>query len=169
MRGMSAGRTVCACVVVAWLAMPPHGVAAGPQQNQLRFEDYPAPHAFTGTPAPPRLDTATYGKTFRTRLRDGAKQGPNFAGAFTVVVWGCGAPCQVVVVIDARTGQLSTQILRTSTGAEFRADSRMIIADPKRPDNPEHCVSCGTMAAYEWTGSAFRPLGSGPHEHIGTW
>jgi hypothetical protein len=73
-------------------------------------------------PAPVQLGSARYGRAFRTRLREGAGGGPNFAGTFTVVIWGCGAPCQMVAVIDARSGRLSRQLLQTSNGVEYRAN-----------------------------------------------
>ena len=147
--------------------------AAYPQQPGQsgalpRFEDYPATNTFRGKPAAPRIDSAKYGRTFRTRLREGARQGPNFAGVFTIVIWGCGSSCQHVAVIDARTGRLSQQILPTSNGVEYRLDSRLLIADPVRPGDPslDHCASCGTPAAYVWDGSRFEPVGKGPHPHL---
>jgi hypothetical protein len=93
------------------------------------FADYPSTEVFTGRAAPVLLDSARYGRTYRTRLRDGARKGPNFAGAFTVVVWGCGSSCQVGVVINANTGALSRQTLRATNGVEYRRESRLLIAD----------------------------------------
>src|SRR5947209_12680523 len=79
------------------------------------FDDYPVAEEFRGVPAPVQLRSAPYGDTFRTRLREGARGGPNFAGNFTVVNWGCGAPCQMVAIIDVRSRRLlarySTPIL----------------------------------------------------------
>lgn len=133
-----------------------------------RFEDYPSPVVFSGRPAPVVLSSARYGRTFRTRLRNGAQKGPNFAGAFALVTWGCGSSCQVSVVIDTRTGVLSRQMLRTTHGLEYRRDSRLVLVDPVRPGDPppETCAVCGTPAAYEWTGTGFKPIGPGPHEHL---
>lgn len=145
-------------------------MAASAQSPAMpRFDDYPAHRTFAGTPAAPQLETASYGRSFRTRLREGARTGPNFAGTFTVVIWGCGAPCQMVAVIDAQSGRLSTHHLHTENGVEFRANSRLIVADPKRPGDPAGCVSCGTEAAYEWTGTEFRPIGPGEHPHVTTF
>ena len=143
--------------------------ALAAQSSQMpRFEDYPVTDTLRGSPAPPRLESAPYGRTYRTRLRDGALKGPNFAGAFTVVMWGCGSPCQVVVVIDANTGQLSSQALRTTHGVDYRKESRLLIADAVRPgDLPgDQCAVCGIEAAYLWEGGRFVPLGKGPHPHL---
>ena len=43
---------------------------------------------------------------FRSVLRDGAKSGPDFAGHFSVVVWGCGADSFSLAVVDARDGKV---------------------------------------------------------------
>lgn len=130
------------------------------------FTTYPAQYRLTGVPSAPLLGSAPYGRLYRTRLRAGAKEGPNFAGVFTVVTWGCGSPCQETVVIDARSGRLSHHVIRTSNGVLFDVSSRLLIADPPKPEDPPVCVVCGTPAAYEWTGSSFSPVGPGPHPHL---
>ena len=137
-------------------------------QDGLRFEDYPAEELFQGTPATVQLDSTSFGRTYRIRLRNGAQDGPNFAGAFTLVLWGCGSGCQVVVVVDARSGRLSAQTLRTTAGIAFCDDSRLLIADPIHPGYPplETCAVCGTRAAYEWTGERLEPVGEEPHPHL---
>jgi hypothetical protein len=150
------------------LGEQPPNVAARHQPALPSFEDYPSIEAISGRPAPVLVESARYGRMFRTRLREGSRQGPNFAGAFTVVVWGCGSSCQIIAVIDARTGALSEQTLRTTNGVEFRPESRLFIADPVHADDPplDACVVCGVPAAYEWMDGRFNPIGSGPHPHL---
>jgi hypothetical protein len=133
-----------------------------------RFDDYPSVERYSGPAAPVLVASARYGRTYRTRLRDGSKAGPNFAGAFTVVTWGCGSSCQVSVVISARTGTLSRQILRTTNGLQYRRGSRLLIADAGQPGDPplDQCAVCGTPAAYEWNGVDLHPVGDGPHPHL---
>jgi len=151
---------------VATVAAPTAAVV-----DTFDFEDYPAKDSTEGIrPAPVRLETATYGQLYRTKLREGAARGPNFAGGFTVVTWGCGTSCQILAVVDARTGQLSRQTLQLAQGARYRRNSMLLLADPidptvQRPSQP--CSSCGTPAFYRWTGERFAPLGSGPHPHVG--
>jgi hypothetical protein len=134
------------------------------------FEDYPAKDSAAAIrPAPVRLESAPYGQMYRTKLREGAARGPNFAGHYTVVTWGCGTGCQILAVVDARTGQLSRQTLLLAQGARYRRASTLVLADPvdstvQRPG--ERCSSCGTPAFYRWTGERFAPLGSGPHPHV---
>src|SRR5579872_5010248 len=68
-----------------------------------RFKDFPAPVAAPVKPARPRLTSAD-GRAFRTVLRDGAARGPNFAGHYAVVVWGCGSSCADMAIVDTRSG-----------------------------------------------------------------
>ena len=140
-----------------------------PTLPELRFEDYAVADTSPGRRPAAGVDfsSAPYGRTFRTRLREGAAPGPNFAGHYTVVLWGCGTSCQIVSVIDARTGRLSRQTLLTANGVRYRRDSRLLLADPPDPDQPADCASCGTPAYYVWEGGELRPVGSGVHPHLG--
>jgi len=84
-----------------------------------RFEDYPATSVFEGRPVPPNIVTRSQ-RRYRTRIREGVqkgwgvyrdgleqnKPGPNFAGDMIVIQWGCGAPCLMVAVVNARTGEV---------------------------------------------------------------
>jgi hypothetical protein len=45
-------------------------------------------------------------REFRTRLREAAREKPNFAGHFIVTTWGCGTECVEGAIIDARTGRV---------------------------------------------------------------
>src|SRR5919109_618999 len=81
-----------------------------------RFEDYAVTDTAFGRrqPAPVQFASADYGQMYRTKLGEGAATGPNFAGHFTVVTWGCGTGCQIAAIVDARTGQLSNRTLLTA-------------------------------------------------------
>src|SRR2546425_8037819 len=81
-------------------------VAVAPQQasHPPRFEEYPARAPFSGKPAPVNLASNRNARRYRTVLRQGAAQGPNFAGRYTIVKWGCGSPCKAFAIIDAKTG-----------------------------------------------------------------
>jgi hypothetical protein len=133
------------------------------------FDDYAVVDTtFDGAPVPVDHASADYGEQFRTTLDSAAAAGPNFAGHFTVVTWGCGSACQVSAVVDAVTGQLSQQLLTTARGVSFRRDSGVLIADPADPANPDPpgCVTCGTTAHYVWQDGRFHPAGPGPHPHL---
>lgn len=127
----------------------------------LKFAAYPA-KAWSGTPAKARQDTR-FSRLFRTALKNGAAKGPNFAGRFTIVEFGCGTACANWAVVDARTGQVfdppkaaPLSILHTSTeGVLFRRDSRLLVlaGGPRESTAPEGVYS------YLWTGTAFRQIG----------
>jgi hypothetical protein len=70
-----------------------------------RFEDYPESEIYNSTPAVPKLTKPGH-RLFRTRIREGATSGPNFAGHLTIVEWGCGSLCVSIVVVDARDGTI---------------------------------------------------------------
>lgn len=42
---------------------------------------------------------------FRTRIRNGLKNGPNFAGHYSLIQFGCGTGCSSVIVSDNNTGR----------------------------------------------------------------
>ena len=76
---------------------------------------------FTGNPVPPVLTTPEQ-RLYRTRIREGVstgrgvwtgswknakeKAGPNFAGQYIVVRWGCGSNCLMMAIADAQTGKV---------------------------------------------------------------
>src|SRR5215207_3473173 len=70
-----------------------------------RFEDYPASEVYKGPVADVRLDSRR-ARMFRTRLREDSRTGPNFAGRYAVVVWGCGTGCAQMGVVDSKTGRV---------------------------------------------------------------
>ncbi len=132
------------------------------------FEQYPVTTAkFSRKPAAPVIKT-TEDRSFRTRIREAASQGPNFAGHYTVAEWGCGAGCVSAVVVDAATGAIYRVPFRNlawemrkyegkyaSTNDKFepltyRLNSRLLIARgcPEETD----CASY----FWEWTGSGFK-------------
>ena len=94
-----------------------------------RFEDFRVATIYKGAPAPVDLRSNPYAATFRTRLREGARKGPNFAGHYTVVAWGCGSNCESNMIVDARTGKVYSGF-GDERGAEFRLNSSLVIADP---------------------------------------
>ena len=73
---------------------------------------------------------------YRTVIRNGAKEGPNFAGHYTIVVWGCGLNCRQLAIVDARSGEVffPSNLLQinflfedTAEFLQFRKNSRLLI------------------------------------------
>jgi hypothetical protein len=124
-----------------------------------RFADYPVSTQFTGRPALPQLLTPG-ARLFRGSIRQGAAQGPNFAGHDTIATWACGSSCRSLAVIDAQTGQvypapfsilggygLTRYPDETPTHAgplQFQRQSRLLIARGCPED-----TQCGSYY-YEW-------------------
>lgn len=70
--------------------------------------------------------------SFRTRIRDGMREGPNFAGRYTLIQIGCGTGCSFVILADNQTGRPTTfprggeQHMYLSL--DYRRDSRLVAA-----------------------------------------
>ena len=144
--------------------------ALWPQAADLpKFEQFKVADVYKGKPAAPVLRTAR-DREFRTRIREGAAKGPNFAGHYTIADWGCGAGCVSIALIDAVDGHiyappfdvLAWQLMKyeghiVSNGdkfepLEFDLRSRLLIA--RGCFNEEECASF----FYEWTGTQFKLL-----------
>jgi hypothetical protein len=130
-------------------------------ESPPRFEDFSVSLRFRGKPAQVDLSSHPKARMFRAKLRDGAKEGPNFAGHYTVVRWHCGTECQAVAVVDAKTGHVYFAPFSTSEGSEFRIDSSLFIAN--RPEaikrrkqdshtDPEWCLDTDY---YKWEDNRF--------------
>jgi hypothetical protein len=133
---------------------------------RLKFNSYKAMTIYKGKPAPARIETQQ--RYFRTRIREGAKEGPNFAGKYTIASWGCGSGCVSFVVVDAHTGKVydnvpfsilglpyqGTESQRDYRGLVYKLGSRLLIADGCPEDEPKNC---GTHY-YEWLGKGFKKL-----------
>jgi len=91
------------------------------------------------------LDEASHtdARQFRTVLREGLKQGINFAGRYTVVTVGCGTACQVHYVVDRSNGKVLDK-LQGSAGASYSPDSRLFVLNP--PDSTLNYAGCHDCA-----------------------
>lgn len=104
-----------------------------------RFENYKVRGKFEGIPAKPVLKTRR-ARLYKTRITEGAKSGPNFAGYFTVVGWGAGLGAFDFAVVDARNGKVcfppfdyvdasfyGVPNLGDRKNPDFRADSKLFV------------------------------------------
>jgi hypothetical protein len=93
--------------------------------SNYSFEKYSVP-IYKGELKDPDFKTNPEAKSFITRIKEGCKEGVNFAGHYTLIYWGCGTACQYGVVVDRKTGKIFNGYL-SSLGSEFKADSKLII------------------------------------------
>ena len=113
--------------ILALVAAPISSLGRTPRPS---FAGYRVRERFRGRPAP--VDLSSQGaRYFRTRLREGARKGPNFAGHYTVVTWGCGSDCVDISIVDAKTGKVWFAPFTGAIGVEFHRDSRLFVVDPQ--------------------------------------
>jgi hypothetical protein len=124
------------------------------------FNDYPVTEIYSGTPAAPDFKKNSEARSHITYLTLGAKEGPNFAGHYTVVEIGCGSPCQFISVIDAKTGEIFFNKLNTFIGSRYRLDSNLFIANP--PENRgDDSWNNFPAEYYVWENNEFRRISIG--------
>jgi hypothetical protein len=154
-----------ALAVAIWCACALAVVKAQVKEREpvwaLKFQDFSVMDVFKGRPAQPILTKDN--RAFRTRIRYGAAKGPNFAGHYTVVGWGCGAGCVANMLVDSATGRVYNMPYgsismdaaeRNYVGPVYQLKSRLFIADGC-PN--EGITNCGTYY-YEWTANKFKLL-----------
>ena len=100
-----------------------------------KFADYPAAAPYLGRNAAPLLRAAEE-RLYRTRIREGAREKPNFDGHFIIATWGCGTDCEMGVIIDAVSGRVVMLPVVAgspedanwdSTHFDYRRDSRLLV------------------------------------------
>lgn len=143
-------------------------------QATPRFEDYPAPAKTIGAPAPVNLASHPEAREYRTRIRSGARAGPNFARHFTIVGWGCGTSCLQWGVVNARTGKVwfeprieivsaiyvgeeklkKPQVSYDYNALRFQLDSRLLIV----LGAPHEDESREGVGYFLWDGARFAQL-----------
>lgn len=120
--------------------------------------------------------------TYRTNLRNAAKEKVNFAGHYILTTWGCGTNCTQSALIDSRNGDVFfpaelegtvqglCDLPKNANPADspnmddeyapviYKADSRLLVLNGfKGGDFNEQNARCGTYYL-EWTGKNFKQL-----------
>lgn len=115
-------------IILVCLVLLPHGVAGSPEFNAYATND-----RLEGPPREPQL-TTSWTRKYRTRIREGAAgregfrkgrehvemAGPNFAGHYRVVNWGCGSGCLMMVIVDLKTGKVHPPPMSVAQRGEDR-------------------------------------------------
>jgi hypothetical protein len=147
----------------------PLQTAAG-QQGYPSFENFRVNHMYSGKPARAKI-IGRRARMFRTRIREGAANGPNFAGKYTVVRWGCGSDCQQLAIVNAMSGEVffppeilqiesccfaGSDSLISEDTIQFKQDSRLLITVGLRFVGQKN-EQLGKFY-YEWRGNRLRLL-----------
>jgi hypothetical protein len=144
----------------------PLTVEGGAPFHPPAFAQYPVTDDFRGRP-PVDLASHPLASRFRTRLREAAHRGPNFAGHYTIASWGCGSGCAQYAIVDARNGRVFfppqvrfVDVMRVThpehlsyeavLRRHFRRDSALFIV-VGRPDGKDEGIFY-----YRWTGTGLR-------------
>lgn len=125
-------------------------IAWAQQGGIPRFEDYAVTEMFMGTPAAPIFSTPET-RAFRSRIRNGVStgagvwngswknpiegRGPNFAGHYFVIRWGCGSECVTMAIVDAKTGNVYNPPLSFSASLQVPLDNLSDMDVDFRPDS----------------------------------
>ena len=100
-----------------------------------QFSDYPAKPGPIVRPVAPKL-TSRMDFEYRSRLRRGLKDPPNFAGHYRMVLWGCGTQCVTGAAVDKNSGRITFLPFTVCCSANqsddfkpiaFRRESNLII------------------------------------------
>jgi hypothetical protein len=137
--------------------------AQDPQQAQAnpvtslavpQFEQYKVNKIYRDKPAVPVLRTPE-NREYRTRIRGGARAGPNFAGHYTVIIIGCGTECASFVIVDAASGRVFSRAQKEYTcEPTFEVNSRLLTTDVCTGAIQKNC----NRAFWEWTGTELKFL-----------
>ena len=88
---------------------------------------------YNGKPAKVDFSKDLSYKTYHTEITTQAAEGPNFAGHYTLVSWGCGTGCMVYIILDAVTGKIAyiPEKALLYSYPSHTLESRMLIFNPK--------------------------------------
>jgi hypothetical protein len=59
--------------------------------------------------------------------------GPNFAGHYIIVQWGCGSPCIMMVVVDASTGDVLPPPISAGSGGASALTLPLLVTGDSAP------------------------------------
>jgi hypothetical protein len=70
------------------------------------FDQYKVNELFDKNPAPIDVKSHPRAKRYKEALSASASQGPNFAGHYRIVTWGCGTACLELAIVDLENGRV---------------------------------------------------------------
>lgn len=109
---------------------------SGEYNYSYKFNNYPVLTIYKGKIADIDYSSDPEAKRFRTRLNKGIKDGPNFAGFYRLIEWGCGTNCSTIVIVNVKNGKISDWN-GTCGISTFKLDSRLLVLNPGATENKE--------------------------------
>ncbi|AGC78370.1 hypothetical protein DDD_3243 [Nonlabens dokdonensis DSW-6] len=112
---------------------------------------------FKGKLAEPDFNSNPAAKRFITRINEECKKGINFAGKYTLVIWGCGTSCQNGVIVNRINGEIYDGYSST-LGSKFKKDSKLILFNSKLINEETKLIKFHNMVDLRietWNGSKF--------------
>jgi hypothetical protein len=124
------------------------------------FRRYAVSEYFQGAPAD--IDPASHpdAARFTDRLAPALEQGPNFAGYYRLVSWGCGTHCTASLIVDLRSGAVHDGVV-AELDLHFQVDSALLIVNAR----PEKYFEVGEVPP--WAGTRYYRWHQGRLELLG--
>ena len=156
---------ILASVMVVLILAAPYTLIGQKKIAEHSFEEYSVP-VYRGSIAKPNFRSKPGSIRLRTRVREGMKEGVNFAGHYAIVGAGCGTGCSFAYLVDVKSGRIFDFPLggeeNYSLETDYRPNSRLLKArwidalgdaDGNWQDHPM-CV----RAEFVLNGSSFKLL-----------
>lgn len=87
---------------------------------------------YNGKPAKVDFDSMPELSNFYTLITEGISKGPNFAGHFTFIQWGCGTSCLSFAIVDAISGKIVLyKPVIENLVPSYNVNSRLLIFNEK--------------------------------------
>lgn len=127
--------------------------------HKIPYDNYPS-ESYDGPLAAPDFKRFPHSLPFKTQIVEACERGINFSGKYTLVKWGCGSPCQMGVIVNRKTGEIS-DFINSELGLEFKENSSLLTRNIGALDTltntMDECFYC-TVEQLNWTGHSFDTL-----------
>jgi hypothetical protein len=135
---------------------------------KYNFNQFKVDKVFNGPFVKPDFNTNPKWKFYKTRIIEGAKGKPNFAGHYWICGWRCGSNCQTFVIVDCITGKIydglddfEIEENKISNLWECHPNSKMLIINNGSLEKGKYydllgdCFFCGNTEVYSWEKEKF--------------
>lgn len=122
------------------------------------FGNFLATSTYEKEPHTIDFSTATGSSRFYTMITRGVtRNGVNMGGRYSLVSWGCGTACQEHAIVDTENGRIVNFGLVSAYGIRTRADSNLLIFNPKEPGESYGTSTPQTVTKYyKFTGTSLK-------------